>query len=414
MANVLVVGSGAREAAIGTAFLASPQVDTVYVAPGNDGMTLLGLTPLDMDLMDFAGLSNFAKTHVDLTFVGPEQPLVAGIVDAFNAAGQPVFGVNRELAQLEGSKTFAKHFMQRHNLPTARAEHVDSLEAATKVLADWGAPIVVKADGLAAGKGVFVAQTVDAARSALQKLYAADAHAPALIEEFLSGQEASVMAFFSGAQSVILPLSQDHKRRFNGDLGPNTGGMGAVSPASQFSAAETARAHQLMAQTVSALEDEGMHGCGVIYMGLMFTADGPRILEYNMRLGDPETQVLLPQIQNDFYALIQDLLAGKQPKLQIDGKTYVGVVLSHPSYPAASQPALPVATPSAQLLADNGWVPAAVKKTADGLRSSGGRVLTLVASGTTPAAARSAVYACVHQYAGELAYRDDIAVRTLQ
>lgn len=413
MANVLVVGSGAREAAIGVKFLASPQVDAVFVAPGNDGMTLLGLTPIAIDVMDFAGLIDFARANVDLTFVGPEQPLVAGIVDAFVAAGQPIFGANRDLARLEGSKTFAKQLMQRHQLPTARAEHVASLAAAEKVLAQWGAPLVVKADGLAAGKGVVVAQTVAAARAALQQLYGQDEHAPVLLEEFLSGQEASVMAFFAGTQLVILPLSQDHKPRFNGDHGPNTGGMGAISPARQFDARQTQAARELLTRTVTALTDEGMRGCGVIYMGLMFTAAGPKILEYNMRLGDPETQVLLPQVENDFYTLIQDLLAGKQTELRLNGNTYVGVVLSHPAYPAASRPALPVAVPTEQMLANHCWLPAAVHNEAGQLFSAGGRVLTLVAAGPTPGAARNVVYALVRQYAGELAYRDDIGVRSL-
>ena len=414
MANVLVVGSGAREAAIGAKFLASPQVDAVFVAPGNDGMELLGLTPINLDVLDFEGLIDFAKAHVDLTFVGPEQPLVAGIVDAFEAAGQTVFGADRDLAQLEGSKTFAKQFMQRHNLPTAKAQHVESLAAAKQVLADWGAPIVVKADGLAAGKGVVVAQTVQTAQSALEHLYTQDAHAPALIEECLSGQEASVMAFFAGTQSVILPLSQDHKRRFNADRGPNTGGMGAISPARQFSTEQAEAARKLMLQTVAALEDEGMHGCGVIYMGLMFTAAGPKILEYNMRLGDPETQVLLPQIDNDFYDLIQNLLAGKQQNLRLNGQTYIGVVLTHPAYPAASKPALPVLVPTEQLLAGGEWIPAAVRNENGKLLSSGGRVLTLVAAGTTPQSARTAAYELVREYAGELAYRDDIGVHSLE
>lgn len=414
MANVLVVGSGAREAAIGAKFLASPQVNAVFVAPGNDGMTLLGLTPINIDVLDFEGLIDFAKAHVDLTFVGPEQPLVAGIVDAFEAAGQTVFGADRDLAQLEGSKTFAKKFMQRHNLPTAQARHVESLAAAKQVLAEWGAPIVVKADGLAAGKGVVVAQTVQVAQSALEQLYAKDAHAPALIEECLSGQEASVMAFFAGAQSVILPLSQDHKRRFNGDLGPNTGGMGAISPASQFDAEQSAAARTLMQKTVAALEDEGMHGCGVIYMGLMFTAAGPKILEYNMRLGDPETQVLLPQIENDFYSLIQDLLAGRQQELRLNGQTYLGVVLTHPAYPAASKPALSVLVPTEEMLARGEWIPAAVRNANGALLSNGGRVLTLVAAGGTPKAARDAAYELVQDYAGQLAYRDDIGVRSLE
>lgn len=415
MANVLVVGSGAREAAIGLKFLQSPQVEHVYVAPGNDGMTTLGLDIVPIDVMAFDALTAFARDNkVDLTFVGPEQPLVGGIVDAFEAADQRVFGVNQALAQLEGSKTFAKHFMQQADLPTARAKHVASLAEALAVLADWGTPIVIKADGLAAGKGVVVALKPAEAETALHQLYAKHADAPALMESYLTGEEASVMAFFAGDRSVILPLSQDHKRRFNGDSGPNTGGMGAISPAAQFTSKQQAAAQDLMRRTIAAFSPAGLSGHGVVYMGLMFTPDGPKILEYNMRLGDPETQVLLPQIKGDFYALITALLTGETPALQLDGLTYVGVVLSHPAYPAASQPALPIVPPVAALLATHGWIPAAVSRATDGtLRTAGGRVLTLLAAGDDAQAAQQNAYALVQQFAGELAYRDDIGAKTI-
>ncbi|WP_155287618.1 phosphoribosylamine--glycine ligase [Lacticaseibacillus zhaodongensis] len=413
MTNVLIVGSGARETALGLKFLASPQVDQVYVAPGGDGMDIVGLHSVAIDVMDFPALIEFAAANVALTFVGPEQPLVAGITDAFTAAGLPIFGVTKAAARLEGSKTYAKHFMAKHDLPTARAKSVQSLSAALSVLDEWGVPIVIKADGLAGGKGVVVAQDVDTARAAIDRLYAADAAAPVLIEEFLAGQEASVMALFAGQNAVILPLSQDHKRRYDDDRGPNTGGMGAVSPLPQFTQQEQAAATALMRQTVAALVADGVDSCGVIYMGLIFTAAEPKILEYNMRFGDPETQVLLPQIQNDFYALVTDLMAGKQPELQLDGQTYVGVVLTHPDYPVTSKPALPVVQPDTALLAAHAWIPAAVSKTAGGLVSTGGRVLTIVGSGTDAGSATKAAYALVQQYAGQLAYRSDIAHNAL-
>lgn len=395
-------------------FLDSPQVERVYVAPGGDGMDLVGLRSVAIDVLDFPALIKFAAANVDLTFVGPEQPLVAGITDAFKAAGLEIFGVTKALARLEGSKTYAKRFMARHDLPTARAKSVHSQAEALAVLAEWGVPIVIKADGLAAGKGVVVAQDEASARSAIAHLYAADAAAPVLIEEFLTGQEASVMALFAGNRAVILPLSQDHKRRFAGDRGPNTGGMGAVSPLPQFSLSQRNAATDLMRRTVAALSVDGLDGCGVIYMGLIFTATGPKILEYNMRFGDPETQVLLPQIQNDLYDLITRLMDGKQPGLRLNGKTYVGVVLTNPDYPVSSSVQLPVTQPDAQLLADHAWIPAAVAKTPAGLKSAGGRVLTLVGSGADAAEATAAAYALVRQYAGELAYRDDIAHNALQ
>lgn len=413
MHNVLIIGSGAREAALGVKFLASAQVQTVYVAPGNPGMTLLGLTPVAIDVLDFAALTAFAAHHVDLTFVGPEVPLVAGVVDAFQAAHLAIFGVNQRVAQLEGSKQYAKEFMARNQLPTAKAREVRNLGAARVVLTEMGTPIVIKADGLAAGKGVTVAMDEKQAAAALASIYLAKPDAPVLLEEYLDGQEASVMALYAGTHYVILPISQDHKRRFNGDAGPNTGGMGAVSPARQFTAKQVRQANALMAQTVAALNADGNPGNGVIYMGLMFTARGPQILEYNMRFGDPETQVLLPQIQNDFYQLITDLLAGQDVALQLDGRTYVDVVLAHPAYPASSQAALPVLRPRPEQLARGAWLPAAVTVAEDKLQSSGGRVVTLVGSGVDVIAARCQVYALARQLAGELAYREDIGIRAV-
>lgn len=414
MHNVLVIGSGAREAALGVKFLASDQVEHVYVAPGNPGMELVGLEPVAIDVLDFDGLIDFADKHVDLTFVGPEVPLVAGVVDAFLAAGLTIFGVNKNVAQLEGSKTYAKNFMARHHLPTAKAREVFTLGAARVLLEEMGTPVVIKADGLAGGKGVTVALTRKDADTALAGIYLNDEHAPVLLEEYLTGQEASVMALYAQDKYVILPLSQDHKRRFNGDAGPNTGGMGAISPASQFNKTQVAQANELMVQTIAALNAEGDPGCGVIYMGLMFTQHGPKILEYNMRFGDPETQLLLPQIQNDFYALVTALLGGEQVALKLNGRTYVDVVLAHPAYPASSHPQLPVVRPSAALLAQGVWLPAAVNVAPDGaLTSAGGRIVTVIGDGVDVYAARCQAYARVFELAGELAYREDIGVRAL-
>ncbi len=414
MHNVLVIGSGARESAIGVKFLAAAQVDHVYVAPGNPGMTLLGLEPVAIDVLDFPGLTTFAAAHVDLTFVGPEVPLVAGVVDAFKAQGLVIFGVNREVAQLEGSKAYAKAFMTRHQLPTAKARTATSLSAAQVLLKEMGTPVVIKVDGLAGGKGVTIALNQQQAAETLAAIYLADASAPVLLEELLTGQEASVMALYAGTRYVILPLSQDHKRRFDADKGPNTGGMGAISPAAQFNATQVAQAQNLMRRTIAALNEEGNAGCGVIYMGLLFAQDGPKILEYNMRFGDPETQVLLPQIENNFYTLLMDLMAGQQPELRLNGRTYVDVVLAHPAYPAASAPALPVNQPTADILARGQWLPAAVTVRADHtLASAGGRVVTVVGSGVDAYAARCQAYATVRQLAGELAYREDIGVRAL-
>ncbi|WP_262314878.1 phosphoribosylamine--glycine ligase [Lacticaseibacillus parakribbianus] len=405
MVNVLVIGAGAREAALGRAYLASPQVAQVYVAPGNPGMALIGLTPVAIDVMAFDALIAFAKAHVSLTFVGPEQPLAAGLVDAFEAAGLPVFGPTQALARLESSKQFAKAFMARHHLPTAKATVVADLAAGQAAIAKHALPVVIKADGLAAGKGVVVCETEAAAVAALTHALAGG-DKPVLIEDYLAGQEASVLAMFNGRTRVLFPLAQDHKRRFAGDAGPNTGGMGAISPAPQFTAAQHEQATALVDATLAGMVEDGLSGCGVIYLGLMFTAAGPKLLEYNVRFGDPETQVLLPQVQNDFYALTQDLLAGSDQPLKLDGRTYCGVVAVHPAYPGDVSAALPVVTPSAAAL--DYWLPAGVSGTANALETAGGRVFTVIGAGQTLAAAQLQAYARLAPLLGQLAMRQDI------
>ncbi|WP_203662606.1 phosphoribosylamine--glycine ligase [Lacticaseibacillus sp. 53-4] len=410
MVNVLVIGQGGRESALGRAFLRSPQVGQVFVAPGNAGMPMIGLTPVPINESETAALIAFAKTHVALTFVGPEQPLAGGLVDAFEAAGLPVFGPTKVLAQLESSKTFAKAFMARHHLPTAQALTVHSLPEAQTALAKFGAPIVIKADGLAAGKGVTVAQTLAAAQAAVTKLYAADAQTPVLLEEYLQGEEASVLAMFNGPKRVLFPLAQDHKRRFDGDAGPNTGGMGAYSPTPQFSAAQQKAAGDLVGQTLAGMASDGLSGCGVLYVGLMFTAAGPKILEYNLRFGDPETQVLLPQVENDFYQLTLDLLAGKAEPLKLDGHTYCGVVAVDPAYPGAGHP-YPLVVPDAEQL--KYWVPAGVAETAGGLVSSGGRIFAVIGEGSDLAEAQRQAYARMQPLQGALATRSDIGAKGL-
>ncbi|MFD1431926.1 phosphoribosylamine--glycine ligase [Lacticaseibacillus yichunensis] len=411
MVNVLIVGNGARESALGKAFLAAPEVDQVFVAPGNAGMPLLGLTTVPVTENDQASLIEFARQHVALTFIGPEAPLAAGIVDAFSQAGLPVFGPTQQIAQLESSKEFAKAFMARHQLPTAQATLVHSLQEAQAQLAKGGVPVVIKENGLAAGKGVTVALDLVTANAALAKAYADNPYAAVLLEEYLSGEEVSVMALFNGMSRVILPLSQDHKRRFDHDEGPNTGGMGAYSPAPQFSQAQRDQARALVDQTLAGMTVDGLYGCGVLYIGLMFTAAGPKILEYNLRFGDPETQVLLPQIQNDFYQLIQDLLAGKQPTLRLDGQTYCGVVAVHPGYPEATRPSVPVVLPDAHQR--TWWVPAGVARGADGLKSSGGRIFTVIGAGADLAEAQAEAYARMTALQGTLACRSDIGWHAL-
>lgn len=411
MVKVLVIGNGARESALGQAFLRSEAVDEVFVAPGNAGMPLLGLTLLPVAMSDFASLTRFAKAHVALTFIGPEAPLAAGIVDAFQAAGLPVFGPTKKLAQLESSKQFAKAFMQRHHLPTAKAQVTTSEQAALVVLTEFGAPIVIKADGLAAGKGVTVADTPAAAQAAIHQLYQAQSDAPVVIEECLTGQEASVLALFNGLKRVDFPLAQDHKRRFDQDKGPNTGGMGAISPAPQFTDAERQQAAELIDQTLAGMVVDGLYGCGVLYIGLMFTPDGPKILEYNLRFGDPETQVLLPQMTNDFYELVTALLDGQALPLKLDGLTYCGVVAANPGYPTDTSAHLPVVIPDSTQR--QYWYPAGVTQGTNGLQSQGGRIFTVVGAGSDLPAAKKQAYARLQPLVGDLAYRQDIGLHAL-
>ena len=413
MNNILIIGNGGRESALGLKFLQSPQVAAVYVAPGNAGMPRLGLVPVDIDVDDFPSLIAFARQHaIALTFVGPEVPLAAGIVDAFQAADQPVFGPTKAAAQLEASKAFAKAFMERHQLPTAASRTIHSLAAGQQTLIEAGVPLVFKADGLAAGKGVIVAKTNTEAEAALAQLYARDPNATVVVEECLTGQEASVLALYHDGTYVTLPLAQDHKRRFDQDAGTNTGGMGAISPAPQFTADERETARHLVAQTIAGMVSDGLNGSGVLYIGLMFTKKGPKILEYNLRFGDPETQVLLPQIKNDFYQLITDLLADRPTPLELDGQTYVGVVAAHPEYPGGAMNALPLADVPADWPVGR-WLPAGVQEKDGRLFSRGGRVFTVIGSGPDLASAQGNAYGAMAEVQGPLAIRNDIGDKGL-
>ena len=413
MKQVLVIGGGARESALALKFNQSPQVDHVYVAPGNPAMTLLGVEPIGIKEAEVPELIQFARDHqIDLTFVGPEVPLAAGIVDAFQEAHQPIFGVTKKLAQLESSKTFAKDFMHRHHLPTAASKTVHSELEAHAEATLMGLPIVLKKDGLAAGKGVIIAQDAAALDDAIDRLYEGHPDATVLLEQYLDGEEASVMALFNGQNRVILPLSQDHKRRFAADRGPNTGGMGAISPLPQFTTDQVKAAEALVDTTLAGMQEDGLSGQGVMYIGLIFTADGPKILEYNMRFGDPETQVLLPQIENDFYQLVTDLLNGQQPDLKLNGQAYACFVAVNPDYPGSELKQVPVIVPKDWPIGT--WLPAGVNQTENGWVSSSGRIFSVVEAASTLSEAIMKAKKAMESIQGVLDYRTDIGFHAVK
>ena len=340
--KVLVVGSGAREHAIAHALLKGESVEEVTVAPGNPGIAADGIKTVNISQSDHEALINFVKEHnYDFAFIGPEVPLMNGIVDDFEANGIAAFGPNKAAAQIEGSKDFAKKLMSRHNVPTAAYQTFEALEPAKNYVLEHGAPIVIKADGLAAGKGVTVAMDEKTAIEALEDIFVdhrfGQAGAKVVIEEFLQGQEFSLMSFVSGTDFWVMPISQDHKRAYDGDEGPNTGGMGAYSPVPQISSETVKRAiDEIVRPTVEGLAKEGTPFTGILYAGLIDTATGPKVIEFNARFGDPETEVVLPRLTSDFGAAIWNILQHKTPTFtwQNSGIT-LGVIIASEGYPGA-------------------------------------------------------------------------------
>ncbi|OOZ83893.1 phosphoribosylamine--glycine ligase [Bacillus cereus] len=338
--NVLVIGRGGREHALAWKFAQSEKVEKVYVAPGNEGMRDVA-TPIDIDENDFDALILFAKeNHVELTFVGPEIPLMNGIVDRFKEEGLRVFGPNKAAAVIEGSKAFTKELMKKYNIPTAVYETFTDYEEAVQYIEKVGAPIVIKADGLAAGKGVTVAMTLEealqAAKEMLQDVKFGEASKKVVIEEFLDGQEFSLMAFVNGTTVHPMVIAQDHKRAFDGDKGPNTGGMGAYSPVPQIpeSAVEEA-IRTVLHPTAKAMIQENRSFTGILYAGLILTNDGPKVIEFNARFGDPETEVVLPRLENDLVDVCNAVLDESELTLQWSEESVIGVVLASKGYPEA-------------------------------------------------------------------------------
>lgn len=336
--NVLVIGRGGREHAICQKVKESSMVENVFAAPGNDGMGDVA-TCIQLDENDHAQLLQFAKEkQIGLTIIGPEIPLQAGLADKFQEAGLKVFGPTQGAAEIEGSKSFAKALMKKYGIPTADYAVFTSYDEACSYVAEKGAPIVIKADGLAAGKGVTVALTVEEALKSLEEMLVSqkfgEASRQVVLEEFLSGEEFSLMAFVNGEVVVPLEIAQDHKRAYDGDSGPNTGGMGAYSPVPHIGDQTVQQAIEtVLVPAAKALVKEGRSFCGVLYAGLIKTEDGPKVIEFNARFGDPETQVILPRLKSDLPAVLLEVLDGKSPELLWNEQAMIGVVVAANGYP---------------------------------------------------------------------------------
>lgn len=334
--KVLVIGRGGREHAICQKVSESPLVDKVFAAPGNDGMSdIAELVPIE----DSEKLVQFAKDQaIGLTIIGPEVPLLNGLADRMLEAGLRVFGPRKAAAEIEGSKSFAKELMKKYHIPTAEYGVFTSFTDARNYIEEKGAPIVIKADGLAAGKGVTVAFSKEEALNCLEEMLIGgkfgEASSKVVIEEFLSGEEFSLMAFVNGETVIPLEIAQDHKRVYDGDLGPNTGGMGAYSPVPHIDPAVVQTAvDTILLPAAKAMIQEGRSFCGILYAGLIATQQGPKVIEFNARFGDPETQVVLPRLKSDFIEVIMNLLDGGVPVLEWDSQAMLGVVLASNGYP---------------------------------------------------------------------------------
>jgi phosphoribosylamine---glycine ligase len=377
--KVLVIGSGGREHSIVAKLSLSTEITALYAAPGNGGIADLA-TCVSINVTAVDDLVSFAKEEqIDWTFVGPEIPLLAGVVNAFQQAGLHVFGPTKEAALIEGSKDYAKQFMQAHHIPTAASQTFSDAAKAKAYIAEKGAPIVVKADGLAAGKGVVVAQTVDQANEAVENMLVGNQFGQAgnlvVIEDFLDGKEFSLMAFVHGNNVYPLVPARDHKRVYDHDQGPNTGGMGAYAPIPDLQQAVIDEAiERILIPAAAGLVKEGRSFTGVLYAGLIETTDGPKVIEFNARFGDPETQVILPLLENDLLQVMQDVTAGKDPLLTWKDAYATGTVIAASGYPGSYEKQLPIPDLSS-LPQDVYCIHAGSDKTADGYVSNGGRIL---------------------------------------
>ncbi len=417
--NVLVIGQGAREHAMVWKLKQSRGVDQVFAVPGNAGIAELAEC-LDIKLEIGRLLDLIDRKRIDLTVVGPEAPLMEGIVDEFEARGLKIFGPRRDAALLEGSKVFTKNLLKKYGIPTADFQSFSDIDEARDYLREKGAPIVVKADGLAAGKGVIVAADMETAYHALDTIMRdrafGDAGREVVIEECLQGEEVSVFALCDGKTVVPMVAAQDHKRVFDGDQGPNTGGMGAYSPPPFYSPELHRRVmNEIMEPVVKAMAAEGRPYKGVLYAGLMLTADGPKVLEFNVRLGDPEAQVILPLMETDYLTVLEAVIDEKLDSTPISflPRASVCVVLASAGYPGKYETGHAI-TGLEDVSADIMVFHAGTRRAGSQLVTNGGRVLSVVSTGDTVAQAIDRVYREIPRIHFEgMHYRRDIGKRAL-
>ena len=423
--NILVLGGGGREHAISWALAKSPRCTELYVAPGNGGTANIARNVKDLNAEDAQAVLVFAQAHnIELVVIGPEAPLVAGVADVLREAGIPVFGPDAQGAQLEGSKTYSKRFMDANGIPTARYQSFTDAASARAYCEELGAPLVVKADGLAAGKGVVVAETLDMALDAVEACFDGsfgDAGQTIVVEEMLTGPECSLLAFVSNGKAFCMAPAQDHKRAYDGDLGPNTGGMGVYSPVPIVTEEEMATMISIMEQSAAATAmdpfENDYRGC--LYGGFMLTPEGPKVLEFNARFGDPETQVVLPRLEGDLVNIMLAVAEGRPEDIVLSwsDKWAVSVVLASEGYPGSYEKGKVIlGLEEAQDLDGVIVFHAGTALNPDGeLITAGGRVLNVVALGDTFEEARNRAYeACELIKFEGVQYRSDIGRRALQ
>ena len=422
--KVLLIGSGGREHALAWKLVQSPKVEKLWVAPGNPGIALLDKCEcISLDVENLNLVADFAEENkIDLTVVGPEAPLVAGLADVFEARGLAVFGPSKAAAQLEGSKAFSKNIMAKYNVPTAFFKICDNLEDAKAYVEEKGAPIVVKADGLAAGKGVVVAFTKEEALAALDDMMGdfkfGSAGARVVLEEFMDGEEASLLAFTDGKIIVPMIASQDHKRVFDGDQGPNTGGMGTYAPAPVLTPALREKAtEEILKPMVAAMQAEGTPYKGCLYAGLMVKGDSVKVVEFNCRFGDPETQVVLPLLESDLAEIMLACATGKLDQVEINwsNQAAVCVVIASGGYPESYEKGKEISGLVQAAEAGSVVFHAGTKSSEGKIVTAGGRVLGVTAVAENIKAARDKAYQGVEKISFEKAfYRKDIAWRALK